>query len=81
MQKSLLKKLDALAKRRLQVNELLSKPDAANDINRFKELSKELSDIAPVVECYERFENLQSELQTAHELTTEGDPDLKELGV
>ena len=30
-----------------------SKPDAANDINRFKELSKELSDIAPVVECYE----------------------------
>ena len=81
MQKSLLKKLDALAKRRQQVNELLSKPNAANDINRFKELSKELSDIAPVVECYERFENLQSELQTAHELTTESDPDLKELGV
>ena len=51
MQKSLISKLNALVDRRDQLDDLLSRPEAAKDHNRFKELSKELSEIMPIVQC------------------------------
>ncbi|MEC9247551.1 MAG: peptide chain release factor 1 [Pseudomonadota bacterium] len=80
MQPSIIRKLNTLAERQGQVNELLSKPETARDQNRFKELSKELSEIAPIVQCFEKLKKVQSELVVAQELAAGSDPDLKELG-
>ena len=81
MQKSLIGKLNTLVERRSQIDEMLSQPDATKDQTRFKELSKELSEIMPIVECFEKFKTVEKDIQVAEELTTDGDPDLRELGL
>ena len=65
MQKSLIGKLNTLVERRSQIDEMLSQPEATKDQTRFKELSKELSEIMPIVECFEKFKTVEKDIQVA----------------
>ena len=52
---SVIIKLDALRKRRDEIEMLLSQEDATNDINSFKSLSKEFSEINPIIDHYDNY--------------------------
>jgi len=59
---------------------LLSEPDVANDTRRFQKLMKEQSDLAPIVETYEKYkqnkQNIEESLQLLEE---ENDEEMREL--
>ena len=77
MNASLLSKLDQLADRLLELDALLARPDATSDMDRYRKLTREHSDIGPVVHEYRAWLQTQSDLVTAHELLA--DPEMREL--
>ena len=50
----MIERLEAIKKRYQELQELLSKPEIYNDINKMKEVSKESSDLEITVNRYER---------------------------
>ncbi len=75
MKPSLLAKLQQLDERLVAVDRLLAAPETANQMNEFRKLSKERSDLAPVVEGFHRYQKLEADLQSAQEWLN--DPELK----
>ncbi|ADU91815.1 Peptide chain release factor 1 [Taylorella equigenitalis MCE9] len=71
-------RLEQLSQRLIEVDALLAEPDVADDMDRFRKLSRERSEIDPVVELFKEFEAAEGDLNTAVEMMS--DPDLKEMG-
>ncbi|MDR0246816.1 MAG: peptide chain release factor 1, partial [Burkholderiales bacterium] len=65
MKNSLKQKLQHLENRLMEIDALLAQPDAADDMNRFRDLSKERSDIEPVVELYRGYRHAEDDWHTA----------------
>ena len=70
-------KLEQLSRRLVEVESLLSDPSATNDMNRFRALSKERSDLEPVAALFAQFQSREADLASAQEMLT--DPDMKEM--
>ncbi|MDH5258246.1 MAG: peptide chain release factor 1 [Gammaproteobacteria bacterium] len=79
MNKTLLSKLDTISERVEEINALLSDPDVIGDQNRFRGLSQEYAEIQPVSECYERYLSVMGDIETATEMLTESDKEMREL--
>ena len=77
MNPSLLTKLDQLADRLLEIDALLTRPDATADMARYRKLTRENSELGPVIHAYRAWRQTQADLATAHELLA--DPDMREL--
>ncbi len=77
MKPSLLAKLQQLAERLEAVDRLLSAPDATDRMDEFRKLSKERSDLAPVVEGFREYLHLEADLSAAQDWMN--DPELKEF--
>ena len=75
---SLLRKLQQIQERFSVVEGLLSAPDSARDLHQFRSLSKERSDLAPVVEHFGELQKSERDLKEAEAWLA--DPDLKEFG-
>jgi peptide chain release factor 1 len=76
---SLLNKLEALADRHEEVGALLSDGDVITDQNRFRDLSREYSELEEVVRCYTRYRQIEADLEEARALLEDGDADLREM--
>ncbi len=70
-------KLAQLAKRMTEIDALLSREDAARDMNRFRALGQERAEIEPVVAGFHEYNRAQADLLAAQEMLA--DPDLKAL--
>lgn len=68
MKPSLKQKLEYLQQRLIGIDQLLAQPDAINDMDRFRDLSKERSDIEPVVALYHQYKKAEEDWHTAREL-------------
>jgi peptide chain release factor 1 len=75
MSPSLLAKLQQLAERLEAVDRLLASPQAAQNLDEFRKLSRERSELAPVVEGLAKYRQLQADLSSAQEWLA--DPELK----
>jgi peptide chain release factor 1 len=71
------KRLDEVQARFDELSEQLAQPEIARDIRRMTDLSRELSQIRPVVEAYESWKRTQRELEEAESLLE--DPELREM--
>ncbi len=80
MDSSIRKKLNHLRERKNELETALSQPDSTKNLDRFKELSKELSDILPIVTCYEEVKEVEEDLAGATDLLEDDDPQLRQLG-
>jgi len=78
MKPSLLAKLQHLYNRLQEVTELLNNPNITQDMNQYRKLTKENSELTPVVEQYLEYQKTISDLDAAKDMLS--DPDLKELG-
>lgn len=67
MKSSLRQKLEHLQQRLADIDRLLAQPDAANDMNRFRDLSKERADIETVVLLYHEYKKAEDDQLTARE--------------
>ena len=73
-------KLENLILRYEEVMNLLSEPDVANDNKRFRELMKEQSDLAPIVEAYKKYKSNKQNIEDSLALLDEEtDEEMKEL--
>jgi peptide chain release factor 1 len=79
MKKSVLQKLDQLLDRHEELSALLSDADTINNQEKFRNLSREFAEIEPVVKCYGEYRQAQADIDTAQELLTESDPEMRAL--
>ncbi|MGV8991627.1 MAG: peptide chain release factor 1 [Thiobacillus sp.] len=77
MKASLTDKLARADERLEELDALLSQPEIAGDMERYRKLTREHADITPVVALYRQFRQVEADQKTAHELLA--DPDMREL--
>lgn len=76
----MLEKLEAIYQRWKDVEAELSSPDAMADMKRFAQLNKEYKDLAKVVEQYNIYRNIISNIESNKEiLATEKDEEFREM--
>src|SRR6266404_7645556 len=75
MKSSLATKLTQLASRLQELDGLLAAPDVTRDLDRYRALSREYAEIAPVVALHRDWQQAERELAVARELL--GDPEMK----
>ncbi|MCV6636353.1 peptide chain release factor 1 [Candidatus Albibeggiatoa sp. nov. NOAA] len=74
---SIRNKLDDLSERLQELDGLLAAPEIIMDQNKFRALSIEYSEIKPVVDCFENYNQSVEDIETAKEMLS--DPEMKEL--
>jgi peptide chain release factor 1 len=79
MKKSVLQKLDHLLDRHEELSALLSDADTINNQEKFRTLSKEFAEIEPLVKCYGDYRQVQADLDTAKDMLSESDPELRAM--
>ena len=79
MKDSLLKKLDRLSERLQELDALLADPATIGDQKRFRDLSREYSEIRPVVSCFKNYNKNLETMKTAREMLNDSDKSLREL--
>ncbi len=79
MKKSLLHKLEKLDERLTEIDALMSDPDTINDQNRFRDISKERAEIAPIVTCFKNYSSNMKTIENAQEISKDSDAEIREL--
>ncbi len=79
MKASIRSKLENLSERLQEISALLSDPEVIGDQNRFRTLSQEYAELDPIVACFERYNQAQSDIDSAQEMLDENDAEMKEL--
>lgn len=73
-------KLESLVERYQEVERLISNPDIMKDMKRYKELMQEHSQLRDTVDEYQKYKQLNQEIEDAKSLLeNESDPDMKEM--
>ncbi len=79
MEPSIYKKLESLVDRHLLLAKLLTDSEVLNDQNRCRELSKEYSQLEPVVEKFQQYQRAIESCESAKILMHDEDPSMHEL--
>lgn len=77
MKESLLQKLHQLADRLEEVTHLLASENATANMDEYRKLNKEYSELTPLVETYQAYEQAKQDKIDAEEMLS--DPDMKEF--
>ena len=76
----MLEKLEEIKNRFEEVGQLLVQPDTISDMNKYGKLNKEYKDLEKIVQKYEEFQKISSNIESAKEvLSAEKDPEFREL--
>ena len=68
MKESMRSKLQQIARRLEEIDAMLASPEATNDMNRFRDLSRERSEIEPVVQKLKEYESTEGDIEAAQEM-------------
>lgn len=79
MKPTIQKKLQSLLERHEELSALLSDAEVISNQQKFREFSKEYSQLEPVVETFKRYKNSQQAIEEAKELLSSSDEEIKEL--
>lgn len=77
MKPSMTKKLATLSERLDELNRLLSTEDATSDMDNYRKLSREHSEITPIVEQYRAFEQCDADMKEAQAMLS--DPEMRDF--
>ncbi len=77
MKPSMRARLERLAQRQADLDEFLSRQDAANDLKQLKQMTRERSDILPATERFADYLRIEGDLETARQWLS--DPDMREM--
>jgi len=79
MKDSIIRKLEMLSERHEEVGHLLGEPEIISDQNKFRELSKEYSQLEEVVVCFANYRELIESVASAEEMMKDPDADMREM--
>jgi len=72
-------RLERVQDRLQEVTMLMAEPDAANDSQKFQALSREYGQLEPVVAVYNQWQQASQDYQTAKEMLSGDDPEMRTL--
>ncbi len=76
----ILQKLEGVKKRFEEVGQLITDPDIISDMKKYVKLNKEYKDLEPIVEAYDEYKNVLSNVKTAKEiLANEKDDEMRDM--
>ena len=76
----MLDRLEQVRERYDEITRLLSDPDVVSKQERYRELSKEHSDLTPLIKAYEQYRKVKNDLAGLKEITeTTSDPEMRQL--
>lgn len=79
MKASIKTKLEGLQERHEEIAALLGDPDTIADQNRFRDLSREYSQLEPVVKAYSDYMTTTDDLESAKEMANDSDPEMRDM--
>ena len=79
MIESILSKLSEVSERYIEIEHLLSQPDITSNQENYIKLSKEYSDLSPIVKAFKDYEKGESSLDEAKQLVKDRDPEIREM--
>ena len=79
MKASIIAKLEGLVERYEEVQALLGDPDTINDQDKYRELTKEYSQLEEVVNCFQAYQGAAEDLEGAEMMLEDDDPDMREM--
>jgi len=72
-------KLDSVSERHEEIAALLGDADTIADQNRFRDLSREYSQLEPVVKTYTDYKTTSDDLASAREMADDPDPEMRDM--
>ena len=76
----MIQKLEDIKHRFEEVGQLIVQPDAMSDMKKYSQLSKEYKDLEKIVQKYEVYQNVLSNIDSAKEvLSNEKDPEFRDM--
>ncbi|HDZ41356.1 MAG TPA: peptide chain release factor 1 [Bacteroidetes bacterium] len=76
----ILEKLQGVKERFEEVGRLITEPDIIADMKRYVKLNKEYKDLEPIIEAYNEYSNVISNIESARAmLAVEKDPEMREM--
>ena len=76
----MLDKLKAIYDRYMEVEKLISSPEAMNDMKLYVQLNREYKDLTPIVKAYNEYKNIMSNIESSKEiLKEENDDEMREM--
>ncbi|GAA4362921.1 peptide chain release factor 1 [Kangiella marina] len=79
LQDSVSQKLEVLVDRHEELEALLGDPEIISDQNKFRDLSKEYSQLEEVVKTFQEYQEAVENLGNAEEMLKDDDPDMREM--
>jgi peptide chain release factor 1 len=79
MKASIIAKLEGLVERYEEVQALLGEPSVMNDQDKYRELTKEYSQLEEVVKCFQAYQGAVDDLQAAEMMLEDDDSDMREM--
>lgn len=79
MKSSLYDKLQMITSRSQELNTLLSDPNVLNDLEKYRNYSKEYADLEPIVACFNDYQSAMAALDNAQILLKDPDEDMREM--
>ena len=76
---NMMERLETIARRYEELNEILMDPSIASDINKMTEASKEQAMLENAYRLYEEYKTVLNGIEEAKELLKENDPEIKEM--
>ncbi len=77
MKASLKNKLENLLERHEEISHLLSEPEVINNQNKFRELSREYSQLEEITAKFKEYQNIISDIDSANEMLESDDEEMK----
>lgn len=81
MLEKIYEKLTDIEKRYFDLEKQLSKPDITDDIEEYTKLSKEMSELTPIINTFSEYKNLTKQKAESKELLKEKDNDIVEMAL
>ncbi len=77
MKPSLLAKLDQLANRLVELDELLMHPEVTSNMDNYRKMTREHAELGPLVALYKNYQQADNDVSAAQEMLS--DPDMKDF--
>lgn len=80
MKESLLAKLDNLCDRYEEISAMLSDVETISNQDKFRKLSQEYAELEPVVHCFNKYRQVQGNIEEAYNMLKDSDASMREMG-
>lgn len=77
MKISMRSRLEQLSRRLIEIDALLAEPEIASDMDKYRKLTRERSEVEPIAQAFDRYCATESDIEAAQEMMS--DPEMRDM--